>query len=216
MPWGRIVSEEQASLDELGLRFGTDKSSSLHNYLTFYERYFAPIRHKNLRFLEIGVFRGASLAVWESYFPNAHLVGADIDSAALGLARPRVSIEIVDQSNLECLVGLGMKHGPFDIVIEDGSHFWEHQITSLKTIFPFVRKGGIYIVEDLQTNFGAGVESHRGVASISCVDYLKKLVDLRLADNEHATQIEEDPFLRTYGRGLTSINFYKGLCLIEK
>ncbi len=205
------------SLDEIGVKFGTDKSSIHHDYLTFYERYFNKFQKKEIKLLEIGILGGASLATWENYFINAKIIGADIDKTTLRFSRSRVSIEIIDQSNIEDLVRVGMKHGPFDIIIEDGSHFWEHQITTLKTLFPFVKNNGIYIIEDLRTNYGKKMEIiYRGVSNITCMDYLKKLVDLRVADAEIDISAEEDPFLRTYGRAMRSITFYRRMCLIEK
>ncbi len=205
-----------STLDELGLKFGTDKASKGHDYLALYERFLSPLRNSSAKILEIGVLNGASLAVWEAYFPNGAIIGADINTATKRFARGQVAIEIIDQSNIEQLVQLGVKHGPFDVIIEDGSHFWEHQLTSLKTMFPFVKNGGIYIVEDLQTNYGKAAETYRGVSSISCVEYLKKLVDLRVGDSLVDIKSEEDPFLRTYGRSMRTITFYRRACIIEK
>jgi hypothetical protein len=207
---------DNATLDELGLKYRTDKSSGGHNYLALYERYFAPIRGEKVKILEIGVLNGASLAVWEEYFPNGTVIGADINNAVRRFARPRVEIAIIDQSDIEQLVQLGLKHGPFDVIIEDGSHFWDHQITSLKTLFPFVKNGGIYIVEDLQTNYGRMEATYRGVASISCAEYLKKLVDLRVAGEQIDIAAEEDAFLRSYGRSINTITFCRHACIIEK
>jgi len=204
------------SLDELGLKFRTDKSSGGHNYLALYERYFAPIRSEKVKILEIGVLNGASLAVWEEYFPNGTIIGADINNAVRRFARPRVEIAIIDQSDIEQLVQLGLKYGPFDVIIEDGSHFWDHQITSLKTLFPFVKNGGIYIVEDLQTNYGRMEATYRGVAGISCAEYLKKLVDLRVAGEQLDIAAEQDAFLRSYGRAINTITFCRHACIIEK
>jgi len=210
------VDQALATLDDLGIKFGTDKSSVDHNYLNFYERHFLPFRHKEITILEIGLLGGASLSVWEEYFPHATIVGADIDKRTLRFARPRIAIEIIDQSNIEHLTRLGLRYGPFDIIIEDGSHMWEHQITSLRTLFPFVRNGGLYIVEDLQTNFPSMAADYRGVASISCVEYLKRLVDFRVGDEKLDISKEEDAFLRTYGRAMATINFSRHVCLIEK
>ncbi len=42
---------------------------------------------------------------------------------------------------------------------------WEHQITTLRALFPFLRSGGYYVVEDLQTNYGALQAKYRGIAS---------------------------------------------------
>lgn len=203
-------------LDEIGIRFKSDKSSHGHNYLAFYETYFENARHQQLRVLEIGLLNGASLSVWEEYFPNATIFGADIDPSALKFTRQRVSIEILDQSNIDDLIRLGTKRGPFDIIIENGSHMWGHKMTTLKFLFPFLRDGGCYIVNDLETNFGSKAEKYSGNSSGSCVDYIKKLVDLRVADSEIDISREEDPFLRTYGRNMESIVFSKGSCLLKK
>jgi hypothetical protein len=210
------MSDIKISLDALGIKHGTDKSSTHHNYLALYERYFAAIRENPITFLEIGILEGKSLRVWRDYFVNGTIVGADIDTKTTQFSSDRVFVEILDQSNIEHLVLLGLKYGPFDVIIEDGSHMWEHQITSLRTLFPFLRNDGVYIVEDLQTNFGGMKDEYRGTSSITCVDYLKKLVDLRVADDQTEIAHEEDAFLRTYGRSVNTITFYRRACVIEK
>jgi hypothetical protein len=210
------MKHKYESLDELGRRFRTDKSSIHHDYLTFYERFFEKFRDQQVKILEVGIHRGFSLEVWREYFQRGTIIGADIKPLVPAPPSSRITIEVIDQSNIEDLVQLGIRHGPFDIIIEDGSHLWEHQITTFRTLFPFVRDGGIYIAEDLQTNFGPMESDYRGVSSISCVDYLKKLVDLRVADDQIDIDKVEDAFLRTYGRGAHFIAFYRRACLVEK
>lgn len=204
------------SLNEIGLEFDTDKASSTHDYLSQYERVFERLRHEQLTILEIGVLGGSSLKTWEKYFPNASIIGADIDHRAKRFEGGRIKIEILDQSNLQDLVDMAMRHGPFDVIIEDGSHLWEHQITCLRTLFPFVRNGGIYIVEDLQTNYGTLADNYRGVSSLSCMDYLKRLVDYQVGDEQTNINAEEDAFLRTYARSASIITFIRHACIIEK
>lgn len=204
------------TLDEIGKRFGTDKSSAHHNYLSFYEAYFAPRRHDPLKILEIGVFRGASLRTWESYFPHAEIIGADIDPLAQRFQRGRIRVERLDQSNIDELTRAAARHGPFDIVIDDGSHFWDHQTISLKTLFPFVRDDGFYVIEDLQTNYGAIGEQFQGLATTSCADLLKQWLDLHLAAGGLSPTLVEDPFLRAYGQAARLFAFHPRLCLIQK
>jgi hypothetical protein len=204
------------TLDAIGLKFGTDKASSDHDYLSFYENFFEPLRNAQMTLLEIGVLGGASLRTWEEYFPNSKIIGADINPAVKMFERDRVSIEILDQSNIEQLTHVAIKHGPFDIIVEDGSHMWEHQITSLRTMFPFLKNGGLYVVEDLQTNYGAIQRDFKGVASGTCVDFLKAWVDLRVGDDQIRINEIEDAFLRTYGRAVQFITFYRRACLIRK
>lgn len=206
----------QTSLDTIGRLRGTDKSSLHHGYLDFYEPFFAPIRSRQLRILEIGVFQGASLRLWEDFFPEAEIVGADINPIARQHQGGRITIEVLDQSNVEELVAAAVKHGPFDIVIDDGSHLWEHQLTSLRTLFPFVRPGGFYVVEDLQTNYGELAPRFRGLASQSCAEFLKSWLDLHIAAEQAPLGDIEDSFLRTYARGVQIFAFGNRVCLIQK
>jgi len=206
----------ELSLDAIGLKHRTDKSSLGHDYLTFYDRLFGPIRNAPLTILEIGVLKGASLRMWREYFPNARIVGADIDPFARRFAQPGIEVEYMDQSNLEDLVRVATKYQPFDIIIDDGSHLWEHQTTTLKTLFPFLKQGGIFVIEDLQTNYGDMAKDYRGVATTTCVDFLKRWVDYHIGDTMMPNQNEEDAFLRTYGRGARTIAFYRRMCAIEK
>jgi hypothetical protein len=79
-----------------------------------------------------------------------------------------------------------------------------------------VKDGGFYIVEDLQTNFGTMRAAFSAGATLSCVEYLKKLVDLRVADKMSDPAIESDEFLRRFGRRVDFVSFYRESCLIKK
>jgi hypothetical protein len=204
------------SLDSLGLKFGTDKASGQHNYLSFYESFLEEWRHEPVRVLEVGVQFGSSLRMWEEYFPNGTIIGADIHPGVKSFTSERIKTEIIDQSNLEDLVLLGTRHGPFDIIIEDGSHMWGHQIGTLKALFPFLKSSGVFIIEDLHTNYGSLSPTFRGASSISCMDYLKKLEDRIVADEQFGAAEEDDAFLLTYARNIRFITFLRHACIIRK
>jgi hypothetical protein len=51
---------------------------------------------------------------------------------------------------------LAAAEGPFDVVIDDGSHVSAHQITSFYFLFNHLRAGGFYVIEDIQTSFWPG------------------------------------------------------------
>jgi hypothetical protein len=213
---GRGIDGMAETLDEIGLKFGTDKASAFHNYLNFYEDFMTPLREAPITLLEVGVYKGASLRTWREYFPNAKIIGVDIQPSSKQFETDGIQIELVDQSNLEHLAQLAANHGPFDIIVEDGSHMWEHQTTTLRALFPFVRNGGYYVVEDLQTNFGALQAKYRGVASESCVEFLKRWIDVFVAHDLIELETIEDPFLRTYGRAVDYINFHRRCCVLRK
>ncbi len=204
------------TLDAIGLKYGTDKASSHHNYLGFYETFMAPLRNAPIALLEIGVYQGASLKTWAEYFPRAKITGVDIQPSSKLYETDRIKVELADQSNLEHLAQLTARNGPFDIIVEDGSHMWEHQITTLRALFPFLRNGGYYIVEDLQTNYGKLQPRYRGIASESCMEFLKRWTDMFVADELMDLEGVEDPFLRTYGRAIDFITFHRHACVVRK
>ena len=175
-----------------------------------------PFRDQPLKVLEIGVYQGASLLTWRDYFPNAEIVGVDVLVNCLQFESDRIRIELADQSNLEHLAQVAARHGPFDLIVEDGSHMWEHQVTTLRALFPFLNNGGHYVVEDLQTNYGAMQAQYRGAASQSCVDFLKRWMDLFVGDDLVDLIDVEDPFLRTYGRAIDFMTFHRRACVIRK
>ena len=213
---GGTMDMQLPSLDSLGLKFGTDKASGRHDYLSFYATFLEEMRHEEVRVLEVGVQFGSSLRMWEEYFPRGTIVGADIHPGVKTFTSERIRTEIVDQSNLEDLVLLGTKHGPFDVIVEDGSHMWGHQIGTLKALFPFLKSSGIFIVEDLHTNYGSLGPVFRGASGISCMDYLKKLVDRKVAGEHFDAAEEDDAFLRTYARNIRFITFLRHACIIRK
>src|SRR4051794_33582731 len=104
---------QTSMLDAIGLRHGTDKASSDNDYLNFYETFFAPLQNIQISILEIGVLNGASLKTWEDYFPMAKIIGVDVEIQCKQFERDRVSIELLDQSNIEELTRVAIKHGPF-------------------------------------------------------------------------------------------------------
>lgn len=134
----------------------TDKRDSAHtfqgqNYLHVYERYFEPRRHTAKKILEIGVLGGYSLRLWRDYFPNAHIVGMDIDPTLAG-SWERIDIIKGDQS---CHADLDTicSHAPFDIIIDDGSHISSHIFTSFTHLWAYVSSNGLYCIEDTRCTY---------------------------------------------------------------
>ena len=54
-----------------------------------------------------------------------------------------------DQNDPAILNEMATRHGPFDIIIDDGSHVGEHIITSFRALFPDLTANGLYAIEDL-------------------------------------------------------------------
>lgn len=128
-----------------------------HHYFDIYTRHFERFRDRPIRMLEIGVFRGGSLRMWKDYFhPDSTIVGIDIDEscAAHEIAEQNVFVRIGSQADPNFLTEVAGEFGPFDIILDDGSHKTHHQIISFGALFrSALRDSGCYMVEDMHTNY---------------------------------------------------------------
>lgn len=134
------------TLNEIGLKTGTDKSTVTHCYLDNYERYLESWRGREFTLLEIGVGNGSSIKMWGEYFPNAKIYGIDInaDCAGEGIFIGNATDEQFLESVLESIGGV-------DIVIDDGGHVGHETVRTFQLLFQKVRSGGYFFVEDTAT-----------------------------------------------------------------
>ena len=162
-------------LDQLAIKHHADKSSLYHNFAEKYDRLLLGFRASFTSVLEIGVAQGQSLRMWADYFPNAVIHGADIEPSFRSCESysSRIKFHVVDQGDVDQLNTL-RQFSPFDLIVDDGNHYWREQILTFQTLFPLVKKGGIYIVEDTATSYD-GKPYDNG--PISCVNFFKGLID---------------------------------------
>ena len=139
------------SLTEIANKYGSDKGTSgpskewgAHNYTDIYDAYLEKIRFFEISLLEIGIgvrgenfdakivhgsnySGGASLKMWFDYFPNANILGIDINPAS-HLDNDRTQTFIVNQGSVEDLQRfIDVTDGiEFDVIIDDGSHRQDH------------------------------------------------------------------------------------------
>lgn len=155
------------TLQELGAQRGTDKGDSAHSfagvsYLDAYTQYLEPIREKVRTVLELGIARGASLKMWRDYFPNAHVWGIDVDPGANLDYGSRVHPVIGSQDD-PAVVAQVAPGEEFDLVVDDGSHLVDHLVASFRLIWPRVRSGGFYVMEDLTGSWNHDLNSIRNL-----------------------------------------------------
>ncbi len=135
----------------------TGKSHKWLHYFPVYERAFSGFVGRPLRFLEIGVQNGGSLSMWKGYFgPQATIVGIDIDPACAAHDDPAndVHVRIGSQADAEFLASLIEEFGPFDAILDDGSHQTAHIVTTFGRLFDEgLREGGLYAVEDTHATY---------------------------------------------------------------
>ncbi len=146
---------------------GSDKGDIRHNYTTLYSKLFSQWKEKDINLFELGLGTnnldvpsnmgsegkpGASLYGWSIYFPKAHIYGADIDKRVL-FNDQNIKTYYCDQLDENSIKELfehpDLKDLQFDIIIEDGLHQFEANLIFLWNSIAKLKKGGIYIVEDL-------------------------------------------------------------------
>jgi len=212
------ISHEIDPLTRLAIKHGTDKWGS-HFYTPVYHELFSEFCDRPLRLLEIGVggnsiktLGGNSLAMWADYFPNGQITGIDNVEKRLDLNQ-RVKIFHGSQEDLPFLERVCAERGPFDIVIDDGSHIPKHVVISFNAIFPYVVDGGIYVIEDVQTafwpDFGGSIlhggdTLKLGRTVIECLNH----AEIASVDQSHSF-----PF---YAKEIRAFRAFHNLLVIEK
>ena len=151
--------------------------------------------------------------MWKAYFPKADIFGLDlVDKRAHDEARiTTVAGSQVDETLLLRL----NRDGPFDIVIDDGSHQNAHVIRSFQILFPLLAENGIYAVEDTQTaywpSFGGAAPGDAGAPT--SMNFLKGLADtLNYREFPRGEGWEPHPL----GRHIVAMHFYHNLVFVQK
>ena len=201
------------TLTTLGFKYGTDKAPVLTQ---LYATYMDEHRNKPIRILEIGVFFGASMKMWHDYFPNGEIYGVDTfegkqgngsrfknSNSFLNEARnyDRMNIGICDQSKRDDLLKLvNSVKEPFDYIIDDGSHLMKDQQQTLGVLWPLVRPGGIYFIEDYASSYDTRYPDVRPDFSNTTVTMMKTFQSTGRIVSEYMTEEESSTITKELRR----------------
>lgn len=199
-----------------------------HDFAEVYSHYFKDFRNEPIKLLEIGILNGGSLVLWEKYFPNAEIHGMDASFDYISYDFERAICHKGDQGSSEDLLRVVHEcDGNFDVIIDDGGHYATLQITSFVTLFPHLKSGGLYIVEDLHTSYDPAYQE-KGRPDFTMLNYLKNLIDdvnfvgrtigranHRLTSGLYTIESIQDQ-LDIYKKDILSIHFYDGIAVIIK
>jgi hypothetical protein len=149
----REIFRDYAVFDSEGRHVnGTDKESN-HHYGDAYEKIirdafgnFGLGRESVKLMMEIGVADGSSILAWREVFPNATIVGMDIHHSDKAHGE-RIEFHLGNAGwKLDCdRVVAGRK---FDLIVEDATHHLTETLLTLLYMWPHVRPGGMYVVEE--------------------------------------------------------------------
>jgi hypothetical protein len=149
------------------IKYGSDKPTN-HNYSQVYFELLRDFRNDDLSFYEIGIgtpnqdvpsampltyVRGASLKGWRDFFNNKLLIkGGDIDPRVL-FDDENIATHYINQLNPESiqvyLRKMGAHEAGIDFFLDDGLHEFRSNITLLLNVWPFIKSGGLYLIEDM-------------------------------------------------------------------
>jgi demethylmacrocin O-methyltransferase len=207
------------NLSKIALAHKTDKFG-YHFYTPHYQTHFRKYKFKRNNILEIGVggyenpyIGGNSLRMWKSYFPFSKIFALDIYDKSF-LEEKRIKIFKGSQVDFTFLDSVIKNIGNIDLIIDDGSHINNHVIESFRYLFPKLKKGGIYVVEDTQTSYWEdyGGNSNNLNDNSTIYGFFKALID-----GLNHEEFILDSYQKTYyDKHIVSMHFYHNMIFIYK
>jgi SAM-dependent methyltransferase len=176
----KLVIDSTQSITDLcmlGAKYRTDKSpissplakivenpiEYAHAYTSIYDFLFSPVRYKKIKFGEIGVQYNHSIKCFREYFPEAEIHGFDHMTPFLEEAKKQklhnTHYHWLDSLYKDTIINaMEEAGGEFDIIIEDSSHQFDSQINFIELLHPYLKPGGILVIEDLYPDVQEGID----------------------------------------------------------
>lgn len=178
------------------------------HYFDYYDRHLGRFVGKKFNLLEIGTCCGGSLQIWKKYFgSDVKIVGIDI-LPETKFEESQIYTEIGSQDDPEFLAKICEKYGPFDVIIDDGSHMQQDILASFAFLYPRLNDGGVYVIEDthacLWGEYNGGIKNPHNFIEIAS----RFAMDV---NREFAREpyVESIPYLK-------EICFYNSMIFLEK
>lgn len=150
-------------LTSLADHFGSDKGSKKHRYTELYHMLFQPFINRPITFMEMGLLIGGpehgksadrrtkdlpSIRMWLAYFRQAQIIGLDVSDFSW-FTDDRFRFVRCDMDCRKNIAAAARDLPALDIILDDASHASHHQQSGFLELFPKLKSGGMYIIEDL-------------------------------------------------------------------
>jgi len=217
------------TLDELFHYYGSDKANIFkktqnqgHGFSEFYTQHLKHLKQRKIKILEIGSYAGASASAFVKYFPNSKVYCFDINISKFIYSSKNIHVfglNIKDKKKVEKIlskINSESNSNFFDVIIDDGSHYLSDILFSLNTLFRYVKKGGIYVIEDF--NHPNYYDYNKNIDHILVDQMLKNLKEKKLF-NSNIIKNDDQIYLHN---NIDKIETYKGnlsdsdICFIRK
>lgn len=211
------------TLDELFIKYGSDKSSLHHSYSGVYEEILEPLRIHPIVLLELGVGGyeytdrgGGCIKAFDAFLPYSLILGVDLYDKSFLNKKDKIQTYVASQDDDSFFRQLRGKVGNFDVIIDDASHVNSLTIKSFQLLFPMVKSGGTYVVEDIEGSwyeehgFG-GCKEQNNFEAETTVNYFRKLtnsLNSKFIENYKQIEVFEDT--------ISSISFSYNMIVIKK
>lgn len=225
----------------------TKATKEIHCYGWMYSEVLAPyVGKSNMRMMEIGLDQGGSLKLWRDIFPEAEIHGLE-SGTKHGIERAKeqaaealkdgVVVHVGSQDDPDFLQEISAQvEGGFDIIIDDGGHSAKNQIASLQHLWRTIKPGGVYIIEDLETQYYiSGSKSGYGCYGQDCgggyvgkkgttIAVLKQFIDVLnrdFHDGPNNFNINQQNGHGTYSvvegdQNVASLQCFRNMCALRK
>jgi len=153
------------------------RTNRITSYFGPYDRHFSRFRGKDVSILEIGIANGGGLQMWKNYLGDkSRIYGIDIRPSCM-FEESQITCFLGDQQDVKFLDSVMSKIGELDMVCDDGGHSMEQQINSFIKIWPYVKPGGVYLVEDLITSYHPNNKYGSENRDNSFISVVKNMID---------------------------------------
>ncbi len=126
------------------------------------------------RILEIGTAYGGSLFLWRDLAPEGVIVGVDLIRPSQA---PKGVVFIQADQADPGLPDLTLPFGPYDLIVDDASHLGSLSAVTFGNLWPLVRPGGWYVLEDWTVGLSSNpFHEHFGTSMVTLAQaFIKRI-----------------------------------------
>ncbi|KAK2010234.1 hypothetical protein LZ32DRAFT_660632 [Colletotrichum eremochloae] len=217
--------DKRPTFTEMALKYNSDKVTT-HNYGFLYEKYLAQFRDESVKMIELGLGcgmpngTGASYLIWTTYFPKLQINIVEYDEpcgSAWAAKNPEAVIFYGNQSSVPFLHHVGVEVTSdtrlVDIIVDEGGHTMDQQTASLRELWSYLRPGGVYFAENLQTSFvddDGGDSTRTSLGKKTFIRWIHELVD------DMTSSPQGIPAKNAWSSEIASIDCMAEMCVLTK